>query len=155
MGHQKIKISLALGLIAAVIGGFYWFMPAAVQPLAIKKIQINGQDLAVEIAEKPAAQQRGLSGRDSLGADSGMLFVYKDKAIRYFWMPNMRFPLDVLWIADGQVVGLQENIPPLTGAGEITRFQSNVPADAVLEVNVGWIKRFGVKPGDIVIFMHR
>lgn len=151
MGDQTFKIIYiiiaGLGLILVV---FYLTLGRS-RPSAIKTIKVGAADVNVEIADTLAAQQRGLSGRASLAPDAGMLFVYQDKAIRYFWMPDMRFSLDVLWVADGRVVGIQENIPPFTPAGEITRFQSNAPVDMVLEMNAGWIARNGVKIGEAVV----
>lgn len=152
MGDQTIKtisiVAALLGL-AVIIVYFIFSRPRLV---ASKVVKIGEASVIVEIADTLAAQQRGLSGRPSLGADSGMLFVYKDKTIRYFWMPNMRFPLDVLWIADGVVVGLQENIPYQVIDGSVPRFQSNVPVDMVLEVNAGWIRRYDIKVGDTVVY---
>lgn len=115
-----------------------------------RQIEINGAILNVEIAQTPLEQSTGLSNRDFLDASSGMLFVYGDKEIRNFWMKDMRFPLDVIWIANRVVVGVQENIPPKSEDGSVTRFQSSMPADAVLEVKAGWVSSNGVSIGDII-----
>ncbi len=105
----------------------------------------------VEVAESAAAKAKGLSYRDSLAPDAGMLFVFSEPEIRYFWMNGMRIPLDVLWIRDGVVVGLQENIPhPAANNGETARFQSPEPADMVLEIRAGEIAQQGIKAGDSI-----
>ncbi|MEK7125683.1 MAG: DUF192 domain-containing protein [Patescibacteria group bacterium] len=149
MGDQTFKtISYATAVIGLAIIVLYLFFGRS-RPLAVKNIKIGNAGISVEIAESFRAQERGLSGRQSLG-QSGMLFVYKDKAIRYFWMPDMNFALDALWIANGTVVGWQENIPFKAADGSIPRFQSNVPVDMVLEVNAGWIGKHGIKVGDRV-----
>ncbi|MEK7164384.1 MAG: DUF192 domain-containing protein [Patescibacteria group bacterium] len=153
MGDQTLKtISYATAVIGLAIIVLYLFFGRS-RPLAVKNIKIGVANVIVEIVESFRAQERGLSGRPSLAPDSGMLFVYKDKAIRHFWMPDMNFALDALWIADGTVVGWQEGIQPLTN-GSITRFQSNAPVDMVLEVNSGWISHNGIKIGDLLTFLE-
>lgn len=102
----------------------------------------------VEVAESAVAKARGLSYRESLASDTGMLFVFSQAETRYFWMNAMHFPLDVVWIRDGLIVGLQENIPhPEANNGETARFESPEPADMVLEVNAGEISKQGIKTG--------
>jgi len=116
----------------------------------IKKIQVGGNELSVEIADTDALKQRGLSGRENLASEAGMLFIYSDREVRYFWMKEMKIPLDVIWIAGDKVIGVQENIPFQSKDGQVVRFQSNARAGMVLEVNAGWIKSHNVKVGDEV-----
>lgn len=107
--------------------------------------------MSVAIADTDALKQRGLSGQENLAPEAGMLFVYSNQDIRYFWMKGMKFPLDVIWIAGDKVIGLQENIPFQASDGDVVRFQSKAPADMVLEVSAGWIERNSVKVGDAVV----
>jgi uncharacterized membrane protein (UPF0127 family) len=98
----------------------------------------------VEIARTPAEEQRGLMFRTKLGADKGMIFVWPTERIRTFWMHNTCLPLDMLFLAkDGTIVGLLEQVPTLNDEPR----QVNCPAAYVLEVNAGWSRRHGVKPG--------
>jgi uncharacterized protein len=100
--------------------------------------------LDVEIADTPATEQRGLMFRTELGKNQGMIFVFKRESIRTFWMRNTCIPLDMLFLAaDGTIVGLLEQVPTLN---ERQR-QVRCPAAYVLEVNAGWTRRHGVKPG--------
>lgn len=150
MGDQTIKtisvVTAFLGLAVIVV----YFIFGRSRPAVFKVARIGEARVNAEVVESLPAQQRGLSGRESLAPDGGMLFVYPDKDIRHFWMPNMNFALDVLWIADGVVVGWQENIPFQSTDGSIPRFQSNVPVDMVLEINSGWIAQNKAKIGDKV-----
>lgn len=150
MGYQTVKIILVivalLGL--AAIWRRYWPGPVPAQDAGRRTVKIGDSRLMVEVVETLPAQRQGLSNRDNLPANGGMLFVYRGKNIRNFWMKDMRFPLDVLWLAAGRVVGLQENIPPPAPGAEPLRFQSPAPADAVLEVNGGWIRKHGIKIGE-------
>lgn len=114
-------------------------------------LTINDLTIPVAIADTPFLQQQGLSNRTSLPENAGMLFVFSEKMAQHFWMYNMLFPLDVVWISDQAVVGIEENIPtPSTES--IPRFSSPVPVNYVLELNAGFIKKYGISIGDVVIF---
>ncbi len=149
MGYQTIKIiyglAAILGTLAIILFSYQYISGRVNKKTAI--FNLVGNKVKVEIAETFSQKLQGLSGRASLENDSGMLFVYPNKSILHFWMKDMNFPLDVVWMADGKVVGWQENIPP-PAAGQITRFQSNAPADMVLEVNAGWIAAHDLQSGD-------
>ena len=118
-----------------------------------KRIRIGDLELKVEIADNLILQTRGLSNRDNLDENTGMLFVYDNNKIRHFWMKEVQFPLDVLWIADGVVMAVQENIPFESDNDDILRFKSNIPVNWVLEVNAGFIAKNGLKIGDTVDMM--
>jgi len=80
-----------------------------------KTIEIKAGEriVLVEVSDTEALRTRGLSGRTSLGEGRGMLFVF-DKNERYgFWMKEMRFPIDIVWI-DGlkQVIGVEGSVSP-------------------------------------------
>lgn len=153
MGDQTIKtISIITALLGLGVIIVYLIFGRS-RPAVFKVVKIGEASVNVEVVESLPAQQRGLSGRASLAPNSGMLFVYQDKKIRDFWMPDMHFPLDVLWIANGVVVGLQENIPFASTDGSIPRFQSLEPVDMVLELNSGWIAQNKAKIGGKIDIM--
>jgi uncharacterized membrane protein (UPF0127 family) len=82
--------------------------------------------------------------RTELGQDSGMLFSWQDEAPRSFWMHNTCIPLDMLFIAaDSTIVGILEQVPTLD---EDSR-SVGCPAAHVLELNAGWSRAHGVRPG--------
>jgi hypothetical protein len=110
---------------------------------------VKGHDLTIELATTPAARACGLSLRDSLPANRGMLFVYAEPEILTFWMKNTRMPLSIAFIDEaGRVVGIQKMNPfPTT-----TVYASPVPALYALEVNQGWFEENGVGVGDVLEF---
>ena len=74
-----------------------------------------------------------------------MLFVYGDASVRGFWMYEMRFCLDIIWIDDGRLVGAAQDACPASGPGAvIPRFQSPEPVQYVLEVEAGWMAEHDV-----------
>ena len=116
-------------------------------------VTIDGHSVDAEIADTGELRERGLSYRDDLGRDDGMLFVYRTASPRSFWMFEMRFCLDIIWIADGTVIGAAENACPAAAPGDdIPTFRSPEPAQYVLEVNAGWMADHDVRSGaDVVI----
>lgn len=127
-----------------------------VGPAAVVRIG-GAASYEVDVAAAPAERRQGLSGRPYLAADAGMLFVFDDAQVRNFWMKEMRFPLDIIWI-DGQcrLIGWAADVPtPPPGGGDdaIPRVQSPSPARYVLEVNAGEAARAGMAAGDLVEFL--
>ncbi|MFC1790655.1 DUF192 domain-containing protein, partial [Patescibacteria group bacterium] len=115
-----------------------------------QKILINRHQILVEIASNPLSQAQGLSGRESLPKNQGMLFVYQTSAIRPFWMNQMRFNLDFVFIKNNQVVDLLENVPfPQSGERPVV-VKAKKPFDQILELNAGIIKNLGIKVGQEV-----
>jgi uncharacterized membrane protein (UPF0127 family) len=75
---------------------------------------IAGVRLSVEVADTPAERGRGLSGREMLPENSGMLFVFDTPGRYGFWMYGMKFPLDIIWIDERlRVVYFVENVTAL------------------------------------------
>lgn len=111
-------------------------------------IRVGDQELFVEIADTLQLQVRGLSGRPSLGEQEGMLFVYESPQILSFWMKDMNFAIDIIWI-DGNraITGIIANVSPDTFP---QTFSSVSPAQYVLEVPAGWAERHGVAKEDQV-----
>jgi uncharacterized membrane protein (UPF0127 family) len=105
----------------------------------------------VEVAADPATQERGLMFRRELGAEDGMLFVFKEDRDHTFWMRNTLIPLDMIFIrTDGSIAGIVPEATPLTE----TPRGIGVPTRYVLEVNGGWAARKGVKAGDKVVLTN-
>jgi uncharacterized protein len=98
----------------------------------------------VEVARSWEAVKRGLMYRTKMPAEEGMIFVFTDERPRSFWMRNTCIPLDMLFLAaDGTIAGILEQVPVLN---EQSRGVP-CPATYVLEMNAGWARRHGVKPG--------
>jgi uncharacterized protein len=111
-------------------------------------VRVGGTEVRAEVADDAAERERGLAGRSDLPDGRGMLFVYPDHAVRTYWMKGVRFPLDIIWIDRGRVIGVEANAPVPQGTTPL--YSSRRPADHVLEVPAGWSARHGVKRGDRV-----
>lgn len=123
----------------------------------INKMMVGSTQVSVEVADTAQKRSKGLSEVSFLAEDSGMLFVFP-KADRYkFWMKQMRFPLDMVWINGDSVVDLLENVPPPTLGTPDDQLKIYSPIseiDKVLEVNGGFVNLHGVKIGDKVSLEH-
>jgi uncharacterized membrane protein (UPF0127 family) len=112
----------------------------------IAKIRIGGQVISVEIVRTKAARTQGLSGRTSLAPDRGMLFVFDRPDYYHFWMKEMYFPLDIIWLDENMaVVDLTANLTPSSYPSTVT---SKRPARFILEVKAGYAEQIGLKIGD-------
>ena len=116
----------------------------------LKTMRVGTTTIAVDIADTVGKQRQGLSWRPSMPEDQGMYFLLGTPATHGFWMKDMHFPLDIIWIRNGVIVDISENVPyPLEGQTPAS-VQPKEPADAVLEVNAGFTQRHGIKIGDEV-----
>ena len=108
------------------------------------KVEFN-----IEIKDSIAEQAKGLSGMKVLADNTGMLFIYDEPRSLGFWMKEMNFALDFLWIRDSIVIGIDENIPhPAANNNEIYRLSSPGSSDMVLEINAGEVEEYGIEVGD-------
>lgn len=123
------------------------------QKTTLVPLTVGDQVVQVEIRDDEVERELGFSGRKSIGDNEGMLFVFGELVQPTFWMKDMQFSLDVLWIREGKVVQIEENVPHPTEAEAViaTMIPQN-PVDMVLEVPSGWVSRTGVKVGDEVDF---
>lgn len=104
--------------------------------------------VSVAIAATPEHRARGLMYMESMGEFEGMYFQYPEPATIVMWMKNTALPLDMLFIGtDGRVAGVVADATPYS----TTRIPSPVPVDAVLELNAGSARRWGVTAGTRVL----
>jgi uncharacterized protein len=113
------------------------------------EVTINNQVIKVELAQTVSQQSKGLGGRDYLAADSGMLFVFPNMTTRYFWMKDMRFPIDIIWITDDKIVGIEAKVPaPIDKQNNLVIYSSPGEVNYVLEVNAGFCEQNNIQIGN-------
>jgi len=79
--------------------------------------------------------------------DEGMLFVYEEPLQPSFWMKGMNFPIDIVWLWGGQVVGIEHRVPADDG---VRHYQPKSVVDAVLELAAGAAANLGLRPGSSI-----
>ncbi|MDD4289794.1 MAG: DUF192 domain-containing protein [Patescibacteria group bacterium] len=111
------------------------------------KLFINNIPVSVEIVSSFLEMQRGLSERDEMCENCGMLFIMNDSDIHNFWMGKMRFALDFAYIENNKIIEIFKNVPIYT-SDEYTRINSTQNSDMVLELNAGFLDKNNIKAGD-------
>jgi uncharacterized membrane protein (UPF0127 family) len=115
-----------------------------------QNIEIGDTKVKVEVADTKSLREKGLSGRLDLSEEQGMLFVFNQAGTPGFWMKDMRFPLDLLWIDKNNTIvditldAKPESYPQI--------FSANTPITRVVEVKAGFVYKSNIKIGDKVKF---
>jgi len=115
-------------------------------------LKIGNNTIYFEIADNPYKKMKGLSDRKYLKEESGMLFIYQKAAQYPFWMKDMHFNLDFIFIYNDKIVDLKENIPCPENNQPPQTVNSSKSFDKLLEVNAGTIKKLNIKKGQKVSF---
>jgi len=118
----------------------------------IKFTKIAGQTLKIELALTLKEQEQGLSGRKTLAPDEGMLFVFSKPSVNYFWMKDMNFPIDMIWLDENlKVIYLKKEAQPESYP---ETFGPGVDNSYVLEVSAGFSEKNNLKEGDSIEFLY-
>jgi hypothetical protein len=125
--------------------------PPETKVATTKYLKIADVQIQVEIASTKPEIELGLSNRPFLDQDKGLYFLLGERREAEFWMKNMQFPIDIIWVDSGKVVGFVEKAPIPTG-NNIPIFKSPQPITNVLEVNAGFVEKNSIKEGDLVIY---
>tara|TARA_B100001964_G_scaffold227644_1_gene277884 strand:- start:413 stop:844 length:432 start_codon:yes stop_codon:yes gene_type:complete len=110
-------------------------------------IEINKIVFKVKIADNPLQWQIGLSDIINLEDKEGMLFIFPESNLRLFHMKDMKFAIDLLWIKDKMIVGVEKNMLPDKGE---KKYNSKKEVDMVLELKSGSISKYNLNIGNII-----
>lgn len=146
---KPVQIIAIVVLIGSLLALFLLSRPAEVTDELNRLRFSNGIEIAIEVADDVSKQTKGLSGREELAQGTGMLFVYSKPAVRSMWMPDMNFPIDVIWLNQGKIIGIDAEVPVLED-GAVARRTSPGKIDAFLEVNSGFCEQNMIQVGDQV-----
>lgn len=119
------------------------------------ELEIKEKKYQVEVVNSKESITLGLSGRKEIGSD-GMLFIFSKPKYAVFWMKQMNFSLDFLWIKDNKIVQIDKNIPnPVSNVSleELELYKSKFLVDKMLEVRAGFVENENIKVGDKVEFI--
>lgn len=145
---------LLFAVLIIVAAGVWWRVGRPATYREFTRFSLNGQEFSAVVARRPEDISLGLSGRDSIGADA-MLFLLPQAGRSSFWMYQMKFPLDFIWIAQGRVIDLHQDIPapvPFNSA-DIATVSPSIPAEAVLEVPAGFIRQHNIATGAAFVLL--
>jgi len=137
MSKNHGYIAWAIGLMLCLAGC------EARSGLPTTHMQIGGKNCTLEMALTDADQQTGLMHRDPMPDDHGMIFPFKDEAVRHFYNENVRFDIDVIFIdSSSKVVAIKQ-----LEAYDAHIVSSEFPAKYVIELNRGMAAKLGVAAG--------
>jgi len=121
---------------------------------APQQIKIGDKIIDIELAVTPAKKAKGLSGRANISVDYGMLFIFDDYQIRTFWMKGMLAPIDIIWINDDIIVGINDNLPIPKAGEELVYYYSPAEINRVLEVAAGTARANNWQVGDRLEYIN-
>lgn len=102
--------------------------------------QLASRTFQVEVARTDQEKAQGLSGRNDIADGEGMLFIFDPPEQAAFWMKEMRFSLDMIWIKDGRIIAIDRNLPlPQEGSStdQLPTYRPPAAVEAVLEIKGG------------------
>jgi len=141
-------------IIVLVVAGYFlvpkYFPLLFFQPSAkgeYETVRINGETFKLKIADTEEKRLKGLSGRNELASNEGMIFIFNEVGSHGITMRGMRFPLDIIWLRNNRIVDIADNVEPDTGL-EPKVYYPDLQADTVIELNAGTIERLNLKEGD-------
>jgi uncharacterized protein len=145
---QKLKLILILllsiGLITYVVATKYGNCDEIYQNNAV--VHANAHDLSTQVADSNQEREQGLSGKGCMPAGKAMRFDFDTPGEYGIWMKNMKFAIDIVWLAeDKTVVHVENNVGPETYPKIFTPLS---PAKYVLETKSGQADKLGLKLGD-------
>lgn len=130
-------------------------LPRATNQNYNTNLKVGDIELMVEVVDTVESRAQGLSGRKSLCETCGMLFDFKVvDIIPSFWMKDMLIPIDIIWINDGAIVGIEKNVQPEPGKSdnELANYSPQGVIDYVLEVNADFSEKQSVEIGQSIVF---
>jgi uncharacterized membrane protein (UPF0127 family) len=114
-------------------------------------VSVKGKSFSVDVAKTDYEKQKGLSIYSSLPKERGMIFLFDTKDYHAFWMKDMKFAIDIIYINGDEIVDLFENVPsPKKEGDNLPIITPKEKADKVFEINAGLSKKYGFKKGDRV-----
>ena len=114
-------------------------------------LKVSGYTLSAEIAYKKESRIRGLTYRNFMKKNSGMLFVFPEASIHSMWMVNTYIPLSVAFLdKNGMILNIIDMSPHTR-----TRNSATSKAKYALEMNLGWFSSRSIKAGEKITGLEK
>jgi len=150
------KVLLTFFILLIVVAGVYYTKNYAKsgQVLSIftkpATVTIDNQSFNVSIARSEKEHEVGLSGTKSLDQNQGMIFLFNNPGYYSFWMKDMKFPIDIIFINNDQIVTIYNDAPTVQGQENLIAYPPTQMVDKVLEIQAGLSEKYNFKIGDKV-----
>ena len=152
-----VIIYIALIVVVIILAVFRGSIFSAFAGKKNPQATINNKTFDLIEAKTDDERVTGLSGRTSLDQNTGMLFVFTTKDKYPFWMKDMKFSIDIIYINDNKIVDEFPDVPvpnDPSNLNSLTLYKPKEAANYVLEVNAGTAKKDNIKIGDSVSFSN-
>ncbi len=147
---KKISFLLALSLLLIGIIVFANYSNNKSSVAKTPKITINNHTFNLYVAKSSQDKEIGLSKYSNLPQSQGMLFPYGTPSYYSFWMKDMKFPIDIIFIANNRIVAIYQDVHPPKERQNLIIYRPEELSDMVLEINAGLSKKYNFKKGDSV-----
>lgn len=146
---MKLEIIIVYGIVIFLILFFLDFLKKP--STKYTNVKLGNTEIKAEIVDSLIERTKGLMFRKSLPEKEGMLFVFDDEGYHGFWMMNMSFPIDIIWISkEKKVIDIVKNAQP---CGLIcSTYKPKEKAKYVLEVNANFTEKHGIRIGSTLKF---
>jgi uncharacterized protein len=148
---QRVSILLLIVIVSVMMLFWMTFKESIVSPIVsinskLSPIFVDSTLVTVEVADTVEKRRTGLSGREALAVNQGMLFILDRPDFYGIWMKDMKFPLDVIWFDENlKIVDIERNIQP-NSYPQV--FRPDQKATYILEVNAGFTEIYNIDVGD-------
>ena len=152
------RLAFISGLVIIILGAMAIFYQRRVSTVsapsgqAYAQVSLAGRTVQAIVSDTEASRELGLGFRQNLSDEQGMWFVFDSPQQYVFWMKNMNFDIDIIWVRDGQVADItrQARVQPGASDADLIRYSPSAAVDRVLELPAGWADRYGLKIGEEV-----
>ncbi len=151
MNARTILIGVGILIIAIIMVMVFRNLVGSsfsLSPFGRSSVTIANHKFTVDIAKTETARQKGLSGKNSIAQDKGMLFVFDTAKVYPFWMHKMKFPIDIIYIFDNKVVTIIQDAS--ADQSKLVYYYPTAPVNKVLEINAGLSRKYNFHEGDSV-----
>jgi uncharacterized membrane protein (UPF0127 family) len=116
-------------------------------------VKIKDLVIHVDLAITPDEQAKGLSIKTALNDSEGMLFPFETPGDYSFWMKDMKFPIDIIWIdSNNKIIHIEKNLQPCVFFILCPSYSPHANSKYVLEVNSNFTSKNNITVGDNVYF---
>ncbi len=148
-------IKFIVVVFGVILASTLFITPYVSQISAVQRkseIKINDQFIVAEVVKTERERNQGLAGREDIGINEGMLFLFDEAAVHPFWMKGMNFAIDIIWIKDDKIVDVTENAAPEPGESdaELALYYPSAAVNKVLELRAGRVRLLRAEKGNLV-----
>lgn len=149
--RQLFLILFSIILFSMVYNEFNWIQAQQGEQNQTAIVSVGGVNILASLSTTPDSQSKGLAIKDSLNENEGMLFIFESPQKLSFWMKDMKFPIDIIWLdSAGKIVHIEKNLPPCVFLLPCPSYKSNDDSLYVLEVVSNFTNKFDINIGDTV-----